>query len=221
MIILGIYSYRHDWATAFLKDGRIEFAIEEERLKIQNHLKKCKLKYKYYEDIEGIAAELLADGNIIGWFQGKMEIGPRALGNRSILMDPSIKEGKNLINMKVKNREWWRPFALSILEEYKDRYLVHGMDSPFMILIDKITEDYKNDIYSGIHIDNTTRPQTVNKKTNELIKYFGDETGIYAILNTSFNLAGEPIMENPMHAINDFFNSGMDYLILGNYLVSK
>lgn len=154
-----------------------------------------------------------------------MEVAPRALGNRSILANPVHPDTKDLVNKCVKNREWWRPFALTILDEVKKDYLVHNLDSPFMILVDEVFDEKKQEIAAGIHVDGTTRPQTLRKEINpkyyHLIKHLGDQTGTYAVLNTSFNLAGEPIVCTPEEAVKDFFASGMDYLAIGNYLVKK
>ncbi len=198
-----------------------EYSNEE----IKKILDKCKTKYKFYKDIAGVTSELLAKNKIIGWFQGRMEVGPRALGSRSILVDPSDKDMIFKVNYYVKNRELWRPFALSMLHEDKDKYLAHGFKSPFMIMIDDVPEDRRKEVTAGIHVDGTTRPQTLERKHNplyyDLIKKFGKLTGTPVLLNTSYNLAGEPIVNKPEEAIKDFFGSGMDYLAIGNYLVTK
>ncbi len=181
--------------------------------------------YKKEENIEKRVAKLISEGKIIGWFQGRMEVGPRALGNRSILADPSIPKMKDLVNLKVKGRENWRPFAPSILQEYAKDYLVDTPNSPFMILSSRVCLEKQKDITAAMHIDKTVRPQTVSKKTNprywNLINEFYKLTGIPALLNTSFNLAGEPIVCTPQDAISAFFRTNMDYLILGEYIISK
>ncbi len=192
---------------------------------IKKALDKCKVKYRFYKDIAGITAELLAKNNIIGWFQGRMEVGPRALGNRSILVNPADRDMIFKVNYYVKNRELWRPFALSMLYEDKDKYLMHGFKSPFMIMIDDVPKERQKEVIAGVHVDGTTRPQTLERKHNplyyDLIKKFGKLTGTPVLLNTSYNLAGEPIVNKPEEAIKDFFGSGMDYLAIGNYLMSK
>lgn len=192
---------------------------------IRKVLDKCKLKYDYYEDISGITAEHLAKNKIIGWFQGRMEVGPRALGDRSILANPSEREMVLKVNHYVKNREPWRPFALSMTYEEREKYLAHGIKSPFMIMIDEVPAERRKEVIAGVHVDGTTRPQTLEKMHNplyyKLIQDFGNLTGTNVVLNTSFNLAGEPIVNNPAEAIKDFFGSGMDYLAIGNYLLSK
>lgn len=193
---------------------------------IMKTIQKCEVRYYYkLTQTETIVAQLLADGRIIGWFQGRMEIGPRALGNRSILANPSIQKMKDIINHRVKGREPWRPFAPSLLEEYAPTYLSDVNKSPFMILESRVKPDKLCDIVAAIHVDGTVRPQTVSKKTNprywKLIDEFRKFTDIPVLLNTSFNLSGEPIVCTPQQAISTFFRCGMDYLVLGDFLISK
>lgn len=188
-------------------------------------LKEAKIGYEKYSDITGVASELLAKGRIIGWFQGKMEWGPRALGNRSILADPQNPKMKDLINYYVKHREPWRPFAPSIIAEEADRYLIDAYPSPYMLLTFSVKADKRREIAATVHVDGTSRPQTVeeteNQKYYRLIRNFEKQTGIPAILNTSFNIRGEPIVNSPRDALRTFFSTGMDYLILGDFLVKK
>lgn len=189
-------------------------------------LKKLGINYfKKYKNIEKITAKLLAEGKVVGWFQGKMEIGPRALGNRSILANPSIKGMKDNLNIKVKGRENWRPFAPSILEEYADNLLLDIKDSPFMILESRVRKENVAKISEATHVDGTVRSQTVSKKTNlrywKLINEFRKITDIPALLNTSFNLSGEPIVCSPEDAVLVFYRSKIDFLVLGDYLVAK
>ncbi|MFH1285914.1 MAG: carbamoyltransferase C-terminal domain-containing protein [Candidatus Micrarchaeota archaeon] len=192
---------------------------------IEKVLKKAKAKYTRVENPSADAADMLAKGKILGWFQGRMEVGARALGNRSILADPAVEGMKDTINYFVKGREAWRPFALSMPAEYGKEYLEHNMDSPFMILIDDVKEEWRKALSAGVHVDQTTRPQTLERRLNpkyyDLMKEFGKQTGHYSVLNTSFNLAGEPIVEHPMHALSDFATSGMDALFLGNFKLEK
>jgi carbamoyltransferase len=180
--------------------------------------------FRYCENICSLTAKKLADGNIIGWFQGRSEVGPRALGNRSILGDPSRTEMKDLINLKVKNREVWRPFAPAILEEDMARYFDFYRKSPYMILAFD-TNDKKNEITSAVHVDGTARPQSVSKETNpkfwQLINSFKEITGIPALLNTSFNVAKQPIVNTPLEAIETFISCGMDGLAIGDYWVQR
>lgn len=204
----------------------VYFGPEYKNDEVLKVLKKCGISsFKKYQNIEKTVAKLLAKGNIIGWFQGRMEVGPRALGNRSILAHPSKKGMKDMLNRKVKGREAWRPFAPSILEEYADNILLDVKDSPFMILESKVKKEGLSKISEATHVDGTVRPQTVSKQANyrywKLINEFRKITKIPALLNTSFNLAGEPIVCSPEDAITTFYKSKIDYLVLGDYLISK
>lgn len=188
-------------------------------------LDSAKLEYEKRDDIAAKVAELLAAGKLVGWFQGRMEFGARALGNRSILADPTTEESRDRVNENVKHREQWRPFAPSLLHEARDEYLKGGEEAPFMILLDTVPEDKREEIPAVTHVDNTTRPQTVreevNRKYYRLIKEFETRTGTPVVLNTSFNVAGEPIVESPEQALQDFFSTGLDALALGDYLIRK
>lgn len=192
---------------------------------IEKVLKEKEIKYEYHENIEKIAAELIAKGNIIGWFQGRMEVGPRALGNRSILADPTDENMKDKVNAQVKHREGWRPFAPSMIEESAHEYLENYYPSPFMILSFRIKRDKWKLIPSVVHVDGTTRPQTVTKETNpkyyKLIKEFEKIKGVPVVLNTSFNDKGEPIVCSPQDAISSFKRTNLDYLVMGNFLIKS
>ena len=187
-------------------------------------LDKSQPSYSYYEDIAGTAAELLSKGKVIAWFQGRMEFGPRALGNRSILSMPCGKETKNKVN-KIKRRELWRPFGPSILVEESKKWLIDGKDSPFMTLCFDVIESKREEVPAIVHIDGTTRPQTVSKENNllyyKLIKEFNKLTGIPMLLNTSFNDKAEPIVCSPEDAVRNFNKMELDYLAIGNFLVKK
>ncbi len=192
---------------------------------IEKFLKKCRLNFTKPDNLENEIAKLLTENHVIGWFNGRMESGSRALGARSILASPLKKDMKDIINLKVKNRENWRPFAASILWEEREKFVFSDADSPFMATAFTVRPEIVDKITSAVHVDNTTRPQFVKKEHNEkywnIIKYFGDLTGVYAILNTSFNTNEEPIVENPMQAVKAFYGSGMDYLAIGSYLLKK
>jgi carbamoyltransferase len=167
---------------------------------------------------------MISDGAIIGWFNGRMEFGPRALGARSFVADPRRNDMREILNHKVKLREWFRPLAPSILEENaKDIFGVEHHD-PFMITVIGVREDYKDKIPAVVHIDGTARPQMVSKKTNprywNLINEFRKLTGIPLLLNTSFNVQ-EPIVCTPQDAINTFKNANFDALVLENNLVIR
>ncbi len=170
-------------------------------------------------------AERLAKNQIVGWFQGRAEFGPRALGNRSILANPCNPQIKELLNSKVKKREPFRPYAPAVLEERSDEFFEMRCKSPFMLLAPKVRNEKKKLIPGVIHVDGTARVQTVSKDTNQkfwqLIKDFENITGIPILINTSFNLRGEPIVCSPEDAINSFIKSEMDCLVLENYVVDK
>jgi carbamoyltransferase len=192
---------------------------------IEAALRTYKLRYTRTSDVAATAAELLSQGKIIGWFQGRMEFGPRALGNRSILADPRDPEMNTKVNNAVKFREWWRPFAPSFKKEAAGEYLESATDSPFMILTAQVRPEKRGVIPSVTHVDGSARPQTVEKEVNplywRLIDEFGKRTGVPVIMNTSFNLRGEAIVNTPTDAIRTFFSSGMDALAIGSFLVEK
>jgi carbamoyltransferase len=184
-----------------------------------------KLRYTRLQDPAGTAAELLSQGKILGWFQGRMEFGPRALGSRSILADPRDPEMNAKVNNAVKFREWWRPFAPSLQKEVAGEYLESATDSPFMILTAQVRPEKRSAIPAVTHVDGSARPQTVEKEINplywRLIDEFGKRTGVPVVMNTSFNLRGEAIVHTPTDAIRTFFSSGMDALVMGTFLVEK
>lgn len=183
------------------------------------------IQYHKSDDVFSETAAFLAEGKIVGWFQGRLEVGPRALGNRSILGHPSIPEMKDNINKKVKNREPWRPFAPSVLAESVGRYIEAAIPSPYMILAFDTKPEATAEIISATHVDGTCRPQTVHQHTNprywQLIKRFEDITGVPAVLNTSFNVDSQPIVNRPHEAIDTFLNCGMEVLAIGDYIVLK
>jgi carbamoyltransferase len=192
---------------------------------IETALRTYKLRYTRVADAAEPAAELLAQGKILGWFQGRMEFGPRALGARSILADPRDPEMNAKVNNAVKFREWWRPFAPSLKKEIAGEYLESATDSPFMILTAQVRPEKRSVIPSVTHVDGSARPQTVEKESNplywRLLDGFGRRTGVPVVMNTSFNLRGEAIVNTPTDAVRTFFSSGMDYLVIGNFVVEK
>ncbi|HKW88720.1 MAG TPA: carbamoyltransferase C-terminal domain-containing protein [Candidatus Acidoferrales bacterium] len=198
-----------------------EFSADE----IEGVLRTYKLRYTRSNAVTYCAAELLAAGKILGWFQGRMEFGPRALGSRSILADPRDPEMTVRVNSAVKFREWWRPFAPSLLAESAGEYLKSAEDSPFMVLTSQVRTEKRSQIPAVTHVDGSARPQTVEQNVNPLywqvIRHFGDRTGVPVVLNTSFNLRGEPIVCNPTDAIRTYFSSGMDALVIGQFIVEK
>lgn len=189
-------------------------------------LEKNKIDYSIPDDLEQVIASEIASGKLVGWYQGRLEIGPRALGNRSILADPRTSDSRDRVNEYVKHREGWRPFAPSMLEEAVEEYLEHPEPSPFMIKTFKVESGRRDDIEAVLHpADDTTRPQTVNEDQNpryhRLIKAFEEETGVPVVLNTSFNDHAEPIVNTPREAIKDFYGMGLDVLALGDVVVRK
>jgi len=192
---------------------------------IENVLRTYKLRYLRVNDPAEAAAELLSSGKILGWFQGRMEFGPRALGSRSILADPRDPEMTVKVNNAVKFREWWRPFAPSLKKEAASEYLESATDSPFMILTAQVRPEKRNVIPAVTHVDGSARPQTVERDINplywRLIDGFEKRTGVPVIMNTSFNLRGEAIVHTPTDAVRTFFSSGMDALVIGSFVVEK
>lgn len=194
---------------------------------IEETLKGFKIPYEYQEDIGAVGADLLRKGAILGWFQGKMEFGQRALGSRSILADPRDIRSKELVNAAVKYREAFRPFAPAILEEHaRDWFeMPEGDKVPYMEKVYPVLPEKRDLIPAVVHVDGTGRIQTVSKGTNpqfhSIIEAFGELTGVPIVLNTSFNLNGEPIVASPVDAIRTFYSCGMDALFLGHYLIRK
>jgi carbamoyltransferase len=192
---------------------------------IKKIINEAKVKAEYVEDICEIASTLLYEGKIIGWFQGAMEIGPRALGSRSILANPAFPDMKDKINAEVKHREAYRPFAPSCLVEAKDDFFDLEVEAPFMLKVCNVLKDKQSVIPAVTHVDGSARLQTVGKDLHpryyELIKKLGDKTGIPVVLNTSFNIQGEPVVESPKDALRCFYSTGLDALIIGNYLLLK
>jgi carbamoyltransferase len=192
---------------------------------VEKALLTYKIRYAKLSDPAATAAQLLSNGKILGWFQGRMEFGPRALGSRSILADPRDPEMNAKVNNAVKFREWWRPFAPSFKKEAAPDYLESAFDSPFMILTAQVRPEKRSVIPSVTHVDGSARPQTVEREINplyyRLIEEFGKITGVPVIMNTSFNLRGEAIVHTPTDALRTFFSSGMDALVIGSFLVEK
>ncbi|MEZ4558368.1 MAG: carbamoyltransferase C-terminal domain-containing protein [Caldilineaceae bacterium] len=202
------------------------WGAEYDNEEIQHALQECPaISYHLSDNIFAETAQLLAEDKIVGWFQGRFEVGPRALGNRSILANPANPDMKDLINKKVKGREPWRPFAPSILAEEIGRYIDDPVPSRFMILAFQTRPETMDEIVSAVHVDGTCRPQTVHQETNprywELIKAFMERTGIPAVLNTSFNVDSQPIVNTPAEAIDTFLNSGLDILAIGDFIATK
>lgn len=221
-----------------------EFSDKE----IRRALERRGAKAHFYDDFEDLTADVaarIAEGNVVGWFQGRMEFGPRALGNRSIIGDARNPEMQKKMNLKIKYREGFRPFAPSVLEEDIGEYFDLDRPSPYMLLVTPIRGENKiplpdgysekplyerlyflrSDLPSITHIDYSARIQSVNRKTNprywELINQFKKVTGYGVIVNTSFNVRGEPIVCTPDDAYRCFMRTEMDFLVVGNYVLDK
>jgi carbamoyltransferase len=194
---------------------------------IEEMLRKANLPYEHLDDAALINAVsyLLSGENVIGWFQGRMEFGPRSLGNRSIIADARNKENWQKVNLKIKFRESFRPFAPTILEERVSDYFNLDRESPYMLLVADTLPEKRSEIPAVTHVDGSARIQTIRRDQNpryyDLLKAFEKRTDCPVIINTSFNVRGEPIVESPRDALNCFLNTHMDYLVLGNFLLRK
>jgi carbamoyltransferase len=193
---------------------------------IQEYLDGHKAPYRRLsdDDVASATAKLLADGNVVGWFQGRMEFGPRALGARSILADPRDPKMRDTLNMKIKFREGFRPFAPSCLADKCAEWFDIDCDSPYMLLVAPVREN-KRTIPAVTHVDHSARIQTVTREQNalyyDLMAAFERLTGVPIIINTSFNVRGEPIVCTPHDAYMCFMRTNMDQLVLGHYLLEK
>ena len=210
------------WGPAF-GEQPIESAVDGQKLE----LVRLGCEVHRIEDEEELCrrtAEALADGRIVGWFQGRMEWGARALGNRSILADPRRGDMRDILNTKIKLREKFRPFAPSILEEALDEYFVGAVPDPFMIQVYPVRPEKRQVIPAVTHVDGSGRLQTVSRRTNprywQLLKAFEKITGVPVLLNTSFN-ENEPIVHRPAEALDCFLRTRMDLLVMGQFVIEK
>jgi carbamoyltransferase len=194
--------------------------------RIQSALQSAGLQYRQLERAVFLdaVAEKIAAGNVVGWFQGRMEWGPRALGNRSIVAHPGLPNMKDVLNARIKHREWFRPFAPSIMADHQHDYFEHDHPSPFMLHVYKIRPEKRQELCAVNHVDDTGRLQSVTREENpmyyDLISAFHRKTGIPVVLNTSFN-ENEPIVCTPEEAIDCFQRTRMDVLAIGPFLVTK
>ncbi|RME40263.1 MAG: hypothetical protein D6788_03700 [Planctomycetota bacterium] len=206
------------WGPAFTND------------EIRRTLEQLGATYEHVADEDALldrTARLIAEGKVVGWFQGRMEFGPRALGSRSLLADARNPKMKDIINAKVKFRESFRPFAPAVLKERAHEYfdMPKGMDAPYMLLVPRVREEKRSVIPAVTHQDGTGRVQTVTERHNgryyRLIKRFGELTGVPVVINTSFNVRGEPIVCTPQDAYHTFVHTGIDALVMGDFLVRE
>jgi carbamoyltransferase len=197
-----------------------------ENEEIRSELETSGLEFEKYSDEEVTkrAAQDIADGLVMGWFQGRMEFGPRALGNRSIVVDPRRADMKEILNERIKKREPFRPFAPSILEERTGDFFEQDHPAPTMLMVYQVRPERRSEIPAVTHVDGSGRLQTVSRKVNaryyQLISDFDKLTGVPVVLNTSFN-ENEPIVCTPRHAIDCFLKTRMDVLYLGNHRIVK
>ena len=204
---------------------RADLGTEYDDDEIGQILDLFKVRYQRFDDIVPETVNLLEKGLIIGWFQGRMEYGARALGNRSIIANPTLPGMKDAINKYVKFREEFRPFAPSVITEAAERFFELRDPVPFMTSVCRVKEEGIARLPATTHIDNTARVQTVDRDHAplywRLINAFGERSGVPVVLNTSFNVMGEPLVEDPRQAVRCFFSSGMDALIIGRYVLRK
>jgi carbamoyltransferase len=206
-----------------MKHAYLGPALDEREVK--TYLDSCGLKYRILSDIPSEVAELISKSKIVGWVQGRAEFGPRALGSRSILADPTDSRMWQLVN-KAKGREYWRPLGPSVTEEAAGEFFSGAyVKSPFMLLRLAVREERLRDIPAVVHVDKSARPQTVSRESNEvfwsLLNAFEKIRGVAMLINTSFNLKGEPIANNLQDCFKTLYCSDMHYLCIGKYLVSK
>lgn len=210
------------WGPSFSNIEIGELLVEK-----VDELRKKGCKVEQIEDENELCrrtAEAIAEGKVIGWFQGRMEWGPRALGNRSIICDPRRGDMKDILNQKIKRRESFRPFAPSILREAVSVWFEQDDDVPFMMKVFQIREEKRSEIPAVTHVDGSGRLQTVCEKTNpryyRLIEAFRDITGVPLVLNTSFN-ENEPIVCKPEEALDCFLRTKMDVLVMEDYMIAR
>ena len=231
--------------TDSMKGSYLGTQFTDKEIEYELKLAGAKFESYNYDEIIDKTSDFLTQENAIGWFQGRMEFGPRALGARSILGDPRSEKMQKNLNLKVKFRESFRPFAPSVLKEDLKNWFTLNVDSPYMLLVSKVAKDKKiemtdeqkklfgidklnvkrSDIPAVTHVDYTSRIQTVDKNTNkkfyDLINKFKKKTGCPLIINTSFNVRGEPIVNSPTDAFKCFMGTNLDYLVIGNFILEK
>jgi carbamoyltransferase len=221
---LAILKQRRSHVMEHAYTGRV-YGEHEIVNALQRPLVRIQIKAERRNDICRDTARLLAERKVIGWFQGPSEFGPRALGNRSLLADPRTAEMKDILNSRVKHRQAFRPFAPIVLAERMKEIFEGGEDSPFMLIAKSVRPEWRERIPGIVHVDGTARVQTVREATNpklyRLLREFETLTGVPVLINTSFNVKGEPIVETPQDAMICFLTTGIDNLVLHDTLVAK
>ena len=225
----ALYVYHHVLNKKNVEKFRMPYLGSGfEDSQIQEFLDANDIEYKKLDRDELIeaTASAIVSANVIGWYQGRQEFGPRALGHRSILADPTNLKMQDILNAKIKHREMFRPFAPSCLAEKAEEYFeLEGKESPYMLLVAKVKDSHMGKLPSITHVDGTARVQTVKREDEslyyDLIEAVGNKNGYYVVVNTSFNVRGEPIVRTPEEAYNCFMRTEMDVLVMGNYYLSK
>ncbi len=222
-----LYSHlKNNKKISFKKNHNFYLGSRSTKKEIIKILKKNNIKFKDHKNnIFKITASLINEGKIIGWFQGPSEFGPRALGNRSIICKPFPEKMRDHLNKNVKFREYFRPFAPAVLEENLFDYFEINQKSPHMLIACKVKKNKKNLIPAVVHVDDSCRVQSVSKKDNlkfwNLLNHFKIQSGVPILLNTSFNIKGQPIVNNPLDALKCFKKYNIDFLILDTLLITK
>ncbi len=221
---LAILKQRRGFVMDHAYVGR-RYSDQETAAELQKFLVRIQVDAVRSENVCRDTAKLLADQKVIGWFQDRSEFGPRALGNRSLIADPRKAEMKDILNSSVKHRQAFRPFAPIVLAERMKEIFEGDEDSPFMLIAKPVRPEWRDKIPAIVHVDGTARVQTVREATNpmlyRLLKEFEALTGVPVLINTSFNIKGEPIVETPRDAVNCFLTTGVDHLVIHDTIVSK
>jgi carbamoyltransferase len=221
---LEILKQRRNFVMDHSYVGR-RYSDQEAATELQKFLVRIQVDAVKSENVCRDTAKLLADQKVIGWFQDRSEFGPRALGNRSLIADPRKPEMKDILNSRVKHRQAFRPFAPIVLAERMKEVFEGDEDSPFMLIAKPVRPEWRDRIPAIVHVDGTARVQTVREATNpmlyRLLKEFEALTGVPVLINTSFNIKGEPIVETPQDAVNCFLTTGVDHLVIHDTIVSK
>jgi carbamoyltransferase len=221
---LEILKQRRDFVMDHSYVGK-RYSDKDAAVELKKFLVRVQVDAVKSENVCRDTAKLLADQKVIGWFQDRSEFGPRALGNRSLIADPRKPEMKDILNSRVKHRQAFRPFAPIVLAERMKEVFEGDEDSPFMLIAKPVRPEWRDKIPAIVHVDGTARVQTVREATNpmlyRLLKEFEALTGVPVLINTSFNIKGEPIVETPQDAVNCFLTTGVDHLVIHDTIVSK